>query len=552
MTTTPNFKNRTLYHYDNLNVLRGINSETIDLIATDPPYNKGYDFHATPDSLAKGGKFQDRWSWEDDVEQVWVDQLYDDWRSVYEVIEAARHASGDDMGAFLCWLGVRLIEMHRVLKPTGSIYLQCDSTASHYIKAIMDSIFGRKQYRSEIIWKRHGAHSLGAKQFSAIHDIIFMYSNSNKWTWNVQYQPYSDDYIKKSFRYEDDKGRYQAYAITGARPGSDDAYKAWKGIKPSSGRAWALPRYSKFPTWINLPNENKWNNLSIHEKLDILNDLNMIHWPNKKGGKPSLKRYIYDAPGKIMENVWTDINSLTNDKERTGYPTQKPLALYERIIKASSNKGDVVLDPFAGCATTSVAAERLKRQWIGIDIWEGAHDIVLQRLEKEGLASPNPNENYLFSFGEVHYENKPPVRTDEGEVSTSYLKSKYKIKAPTESWEKLTHKEIRAHLLSAQCSLNNLGLIICAGCGRELEKEFMQLDHINPKAQGGSNDITNRVMLCQPCNLKKSSSYTLIGLQKENKKSGWLQNADMADYAMNKAFEKADNVKHDMMVNSLF
>ncbi|MYH76447.1 MAG: site-specific DNA-methyltransferase [Acidimicrobiaceae bacterium] len=152
MSGQPNFTNRTLFHHDNLAVMRGMNTATIDLIATDPPFNKGKDFHATPDSLAKGGKFQDRWRWDDDVEGEWIDQLQDDWPNVWRIIAAARGSWGDDLGAFLCFMAVRLLEMHRVLKSTGTLYLHCDPTAGHYLKSLLDAIFGRKQFRNEIIW----------------------------------------------------------------------------------------------------------------------------------------------------------------------------------------------------------------------------------------------------------------------------------------------------------------------------------------------------------------------------------------------------------------
>ena len=148
----PNFANRTLYHGDNLAFLRGMNSESVHLIATDPPFNKGKDFHATPDSLAKGARFQDRWSWADDVEQVWVDQIEDDWPAVHAVIEATKTSYGQDMAAFLCFMGVRLLEMRRVLRKDGSIYLHCDPTASHYLKELMDAVFGRRNFRNEIVW----------------------------------------------------------------------------------------------------------------------------------------------------------------------------------------------------------------------------------------------------------------------------------------------------------------------------------------------------------------------------------------------------------------
>ncbi len=150
--TAPNFANRTLYHGDNLSFLRGLNSESVHLIATDPPFNKGRDFHATPDSLARGARFQDRWSWDDDVEGEWVDRITDDWPKAMNVINGSRDSYGDDMGAFLCFMAVRLIEVRRVLRSDGSIYLHCDPTASHYLKQLMDGVFGRRNFRNEIVW----------------------------------------------------------------------------------------------------------------------------------------------------------------------------------------------------------------------------------------------------------------------------------------------------------------------------------------------------------------------------------------------------------------
>ena len=302
-----NVANRSLFHGDNLAFLRGINSETVDLVATDPPFNKGDDFHATPDSLAEGAKFQDRWAWDETVHTEWVDKLEDDWPKVIRVINGSRLSYGDDMGGFLCFMGVRLIEMHRILKPTGSVFLHCDPTASHYLKELLDAIFGIRGFRNEIVWYYKNA-SRGRKQFAKSHDVIFWYSRSPK-----------------------------AYVFN-----RDD---------------------------VLVPYES-----------------GMTAWRYKKQGK---KPPAGKTPDDVV--VMPSLNTMDN-KERTGYPTQKPLALYELIIKASSSPGDWVLDPFAGCATTCVAAERLGRKWIGMDIWEGAHQIVLDRLAAEKLAVPEAAE----------------------------------------------------------------------------------------------------------------------------------------------------------------
>ena len=212
-----NFSNRTLFHGDNLPFLRGINSDSIDLIATDPPFNKGRDFHATPDSLAAGAKFQDRWSWERDVHQEWIDQITDDYPRLMEAIESARYAHSDGMGAYMCFMAVRLLEMRRVLKPTGSIYLHCDPTASHYLKAVMDAIFGWKQFRNEIVWY-YRRWSGASRQFQRMHDLILWYSKGKDYRFTSPLQDYSrPEFIEttvrgfvdgKLVRLKDDEGNF--------------------------------------------------------------------------------------------------------------------------------------------------------------------------------------------------------------------------------------------------------------------------------------------------------------------------------------------------------
>ena len=434
----PNFANRTLYHGDNLPFLRGMNSETVHLIATDPPFNKGRDFHATPDSLAAGAKFEDRWRWEVDVHQEWVDAIQDDWPAVWQVIEAARVAAGEDMAAFLCWLGVRLLEMHRILREDGTLYLHCDPTASHYLKALLDGIFGRKNFRNEIAWCYTGP-AANKKDFPRKHDLIFRYAKSNKPTFN-----HDEPVLRLPY-------------------------------KPS---------------------------------------LTMGHMQKTKGGDHTTGLAEQMAKGKLAEDWWSDIPRLANAKESIGYPTQKPLALYERIVTASSNEGDFVLDPFCGCATTPVIAERLGRQWIGMDIWDGAHETVIQRLQQEGLAAPDGDTaGQLLTFGEIGYSTAPPVRSDEGDTAAPVLKTKKK-----RSQEPPGPKLTRAEMVDILIEENGL---VCEGCQREFDDPlYLELDHNTPRSDGGVNHISNRLLLCGPCNRIKSNTLTLSGLRRENKKRG--------------------------------
>ncbi len=445
-----------------------MDSETVNLIATDPPFNKGKDFHATPDSLAAGARFQDRWRWEDDVEGEWVDQLADDEPHVLHVINGSRQSYGDDMGAFLCFMGVRLLEMRRVLREDGSIYLHCDPTASHYLKELMDAVFGKRQFRNEIAWCYTGPSNT-RRWFPRKHDVILFYGKSDA-------SPFYRDAVRVP---------YKEASFTMGGSGS-------------------------------LATKNRTGDY-------------------RTGREEALRR------GKVVEDYWTDVPSLSVTTERIGYPTQKPLALYERIIKASSNEGDVVLDPFCGCATTPVAAERLGRQWVGMDIWDGAHQIVIDRLEAEGLAGPERTPDRLFTFGDVTYSTQPPERTDAADVASPYLPVSYRRRS--ERWERLSRAQIVAHLVEAQADGEG---VTCGGCGRVLEREFMQLDHITPRSDRGANDITNRILLCQPCNGKKGDRYTLRGLVRENKRDGWLKDETLARIAQDNATAKAERVRNEM------
>ena len=517
-----NFENRTLYHGDNLDFLRGMNSDTVHLIATDPPFNKGRDFHATPDSLAAGARFQDRWSWDRDVHEDWVDSIKDDWPAVHAVIESSKVAYGDDIAAFLCFMGVRLIEMRRVLRADGSLYLHCDQTASHYLKVLLDAVFGRRNFRNEIVWRSTSAHS-DSKRFGANTEAILFYTKGDKWTWNQLYEPYDDKY-KARYRFKDPDGRVYTDDNLTAKGLSGGGYEyEYKGAKS----LWRVP-------------------LETMKKLDAGGRL---HFTSRGGIRR--KRYLDEMSGRAIQQLWADIDPINSQAhERTGYPTQKPLKLYERIIEASSNEGDFVLDPFCGCATTPIAAERLGRQWVGIDIWDSAYRTVLDRLESEGLATPNPEEDEdevverLLTFGAVHYFNTPPERTDEGEVAAPVLR--LRLQRPTEPWQRLSHREIVNILYEAQRTAGSLGapnMVICGGCGRVLESEFMELDHIQPRAEGGANDITNRILLCRPCNGRKSADLTLRGLMRENRRQRWMQDDGRARLAQDSARIRAEEVR---------
>ena len=239
---TPNWQNRTLFHGDNLGFFRAMNSDSVDLIATDPPFNKGKDFHATPDSLAAGARFQDRWTWEEDVHQEWVEQLADDHPRLLSVIDSARQAHSDGIGAYMCFMAVRLLEMRRVLKKTGSLYLHCDPTASHYLKALLDAIFGWQNFRNEIVWKRTNAPTASPYQFGSVHDKLLFYGKTAAARLNSIFIPYAQEYIDKHYRNRDARGRFHTAPLSAQGTRRGDSGRPWGGGGYySKGYALGLP-----------------------------------------------------------------------------------------------------------------------------------------------------------------------------------------------------------------------------------------------------------------------------------------------------------------------
>ena len=240
------------------------------------------------------------------------------------------------------------------------------------------------------------------------------------------------------------------------------------------------------------------------EKMEQWDAEGRLEFPKKPSGRIQRRRFLDELKGKPVQNLWTDIDMISSQSdERVGYPTQKPLALYERMIRASSNEGDIVCDPFAGCATTLVAAEKLQRQWVGMDIWEGSHKLVVERLrDATGL------------FGDVTFTAGIPIRTDDGEEAAPFLRVKVRVKEPDgPHW---TRAEMYQHLLEQHGQR-------CQGCNREFDDpRYLELDHNTPRSDGGLNHISNRVLLCSPCNRAKSNTLTLTGLQRLNKKNGWM------------------------------
>lgn len=388
-----------LYYGDNLPVLREFVSDaSVDLVYLDPPfksdatYNMLFKEHDGERAAAQIKAFEDTWRW-DAAAAIAFHSTVDNGGRPAEALLALRQIVGDsDMLAYLSMMAPRLVELRRVLKPTGSLYLHCDPTASHYLKLLLDAIFGPENFRAEIIWKRSSAHSdskQGMRQPGRIHDVLLFYTRTDEWVWNPTFVAYDREYIESHYPAIDavSKRQYTLSDLTAAKPGGDTRYDwrvkrrvgdaAWeadterefenprqgweyRGVKPSEGRYWA---YSK-------------ENMRIFAAEDRLQ--------HTKTGTPRYKRYLDEMPGVPLQDMWTDIPPLNSQAaERLGYPTQKPSALLERIISASSRPGDLILDPFCGCGTAISAAQRLGRRWMGIDVTRLAINLIKSRLSDE-------------------------------------------------------------------------------------------------------------------------------------------------------------------------
>jgi len=373
-----------LYFGDNLDILRQhVADESVDLIYLDPPFNSNATYNVLfreksgEQSAAQITAFDDTWHWGLESESAYHDVGMDGPKALADLLQAMRSFLGqNDMMAYLTMMAQRMVELHRALKLTGSIYLHCDPTASHYLKLLLDALFGTDRFRNEIVCNRTDSH-VCCKRWGHFHDIILFYTDSDDYLWNRIYQDYDASYLEKHYRFEDENGTYQLVSLTGAGTRSGDSGRPWRGIDPTdSGRHWAVPNTTLRTVFPDLD----FTELSTQQKLDLLDESGRIYWP-ERGSIPRQKRYANESPGVPIQDIISDIPPIgAQARERLGYPTQKPEALLERIINASSNEGDVVLDPFCGCGTAIAAAERLNRRWIGIDVTHIAITLIRHRL----------------------------------------------------------------------------------------------------------------------------------------------------------------------------
>lgn len=395
-----------LFFGDNLEVLRGhIKDESVDLVYLDPPFNSKANYNVLfkersgTVAQSQAEAFCDTWTWGPMAEQAFHDVMASN-EAVSHVMQGWRNWLRESaMMAYLAMMAVRLTELRRVLKPSGSLYLHCDPVASHYLKIALDAVFGAQNFRSEIIWRRAAAHNSTTRQYGPIHDTILFYSKTDKFTFHPGFSPYTKGYMASEFTHRDESGvRFRVQEITGAGPRTGDSGKPWRGYDPTSrGRHWAIPSRLREL----LP--DKGNGLTPQDALDALDAAGWL--VVSRNGRPKYKQYA--GQGVPYQDIWAyqagtsgtqegsdaeidhDVKWLDDERERLGYPTQKPIGLLARILSTSTDPGDTVLDPFCGCGTTVQAAEQLDRKWIGIDVTHYAITLIEQRLKRS-----NPNAKF--------------------------------------------------------------------------------------------------------------------------------------------------------------
>ena len=448
-----NFQLSSVYMMDNLDLMRECESETVDCTYLDPPFNSKRLYQGA--GAAAPAKFKDTWSW-NDAKTEWLEQLEAYRPKLFRSIWKAKDHSGG-MAGYLCFMAVRLDEMHRMLKPTGTLWLHCDPSANAYLRLLLDDIFGGRHFLNEAVWSYKKMPNK-ARHFQKNHDTLFFYTKGDGYTFNRQY----DDYSPTSLR------TYERAAKIG--------YNA--NLKKKMVTVW---------DW------NKYNQAVQDGKLPA--DLSPTEF--KPTGSPA--RAVWDIP--ILA---------PSSRERTGYPTQKPEALLERIILSSTKPGDIVFDPFAGCGTALVVAQLLGRQWFGCDDDMAAEQIIRDRIARMSNQSKPGQPSMAFPVNMLH--TLPPPRQVTADRS-GQLRDPTGHIVPKRPSDKLTKPVVRAKLLEWQAAMD--GTIQCPGCGIILPERHFDMDHLNPVSVGGANHISNRILLCGPCNGDKGNDLTIVGLWKK-------------------------------------
>ena len=458
--------------------MRGMNDECIDLIYLDPPFNSNRNYSKPIGSNPNKPKneqgevaaFKDTWNLSDgDI--AWWQEIRNKNITLFNFLQSIQQIHSKSMMSYMMYMAIRLIEMKRILKPTGSIVLHCDDTAGHYLKVLMDLIFGEGMCRNHITWKRTSAKNDGTlQQFGRTSDFLLFYSSApfNREAVKVEL---NKEYVEKNYRKDDKRyGKWQSVDLTGAGSSTGESGQVWKGYDPNKrNRHWSVPKTGDYAKWLDKILGSKFTNEpSLIKRLEILENAGMIHWTSK--GIPRLKRFAKGCSGQVPTDIWTDIPPVSSHSlEKQDYPTQKPVALLRRIVKATTKDKDWVFDPFCGCATTCVVAEEMQRQWVGIDLSPLAASLVSDRMKKE-----------LGLFGKIIHRTDIPMKTTDMKIPAyNSAENKKKLYA-----DQISH---------------------CWLCFTHFEARNLVIDHIVPRKQGGTDHIENLQLLCGNCNSIKGA-----------------------------------------------
>ena len=490
--TDINKLNRTIFIADNLDVMRRLPDKCIDLVATDPPFN------TLTFQDRDGGGYSDVWrlgktaKWEhyEEIPEQYKDQIKNvlllssnnKWLGGGEPKQYDKWTKKEKSDfAFIIFITLRIIEIHRILKDTGSLYWHCDYKMSHYIKIVLDIVFGKNNFQNEIIWQRTSSHNDTSRRFGNIHDNVFFYSkNPNKYTFNADgvKTPLSQEAIERDYRHTDKRGRYTDGSLTAeSKDGGGYKYE-FHGIT----RLWTYPK---------------------KRMLELEKD-NRIHFPIKKEGIPRLKTYLHEHKGVLPSSIWTDIAA----ESKPIYKTQKPIKLLKRIIEVASKKGEMVLDPFCGCTTTCVASQILDRQWIGIDINKLVQENIKRRLKLEGLGDWSATDNHQLNFEKsneynIIQENELNNVIGKYKVDYSYSGKRLKTAKDKKDWLRMRLKqwsdtiEIKKITYYKCFGVDSLGI----KCGQYYPLDGFEVDRIKPKGDYIEGNIQP---LCSNCNRVKS------------------------------------------------
>ena len=566
-----NFENRTLAIMDNLRFLHSLNNECIDLIAIDPPYAANETFtdkpkppitqaefdeevalaaaHGAPHNEGIGEtRVKDYWNWDDDIHPDWKARIAEDYDKVLAVIQAVEACATENEAAYICSMAVRFIECHRVLKPTGSIYVHCDDHANSYLRLLLDAILGAENFRNELNWNRSGGKS-DSKKWGRVSDHLLYYTKSRRFVWNRQYQPHNPEYVRRNYRYDDGDGRgpYRKLPLHAADIRSGESGSLWRNYDPNvHNRHWATPSKGIMHQYIieqNLIPDWPDGYPTVHDKLEALDAHGLV--VHSKSYLPEIKTYLAATKGIAASDFITDI-PMASGNEDMGYSTQKPLELYERIIKASSNPGDVVLDIFAGCATTAVAAERLGRQWVACDMAYRSWTMLKRRFYLNGYALSDMTDatrdalkgnkaalqvTLQTAVSRTIGPDDLPPRDDEDPAPRPELRQSSRRGKPastqTSTWSGRIPKDEAKQML-----IDRFGPV-CWGCGYEprrpngsLDLRLLELDHIRARraseGKPGGDELFNLALLHTTCNGIKKNKLTLEQLREHNALNGLL------------------------------